>query len=96
MSTAGKVPVDAMLDLPDGRRAAFEVTALAAAGALQTTALLGGDDYQWPSPGKWWWTIQVGSRAGLPRLRAVYGHIALLCEAADVTRPEQLWRRDGL
>ena len=85
--------VDATLTLPDGRQAAFEVTALAAAGALQTDALLGRDDFGWPSPGQWWWTVQVGSPRDLPRLRTSYRRIALLCEAAGVTRPEQLWRR---
>lgn len=85
--------VDAMLTLPDGRQAAFGVTALAAVGALQTDALLGSDDFGWPAPGQWWWTVQVGSRRDLPRLRTSYSRIALLCEAAGVTRPEQLWRR---
>lgn len=85
--------VDAMLTLPDGRQAALEVTALAGAGALQTDVLLGRDDFGWPSPGRWWWTVQVGSPRDLPRLRASYSRIALLCEAAGVTRPEQLWRR---
>jgi hypothetical protein len=85
--------VDAMLTLHDGRQAAFEVTALAAVGALQADALLGRDDFGWPSPGRWWWTVQVGSPRDLPRLRASYSRIALLCEAAGVTRPEQLWRR---
>ena len=85
--------VDAMLTLPDGRQAAFEVTALAAVGALQTDALLGQDDFGWPPPGQWWWTIQVGSPRDLPRLKTAYGRIALLCEAAGVSRPEQLWLR---
>ncbi len=83
--------VDAMLTLPGGARAAFEVTALAAVGALQTDALLGRDDFGWPSPGQWWWTVQVGSPRDLPRLRGAYSRIALLCEAAGVTRPAQLW-----
>lgn len=82
--------VDAMLTLSDGRRAAFEVMALAAEGALQTEALLSRDDLQWPSPGRWWWSIQVGSVRDLPRLRSVYARVALLCEAAGVARPEQL------
>lgn len=87
--------VDAMLALPDGRQAAFEVTAVAADGALQLDALLGDDDFTWPSPGRWWWTIRVGSRRDLPRLRDSYRRIALLCEAVGATRPEQLWDRGG-
>lgn len=85
--------VDAMLTLRDGRQAAFEVTALAAVDAVQTDALLGRDDFSSPSPGQWWWTVQVGSRRNLPRLRTSYSHIALLREAEGVTRPEHLWRR---
>lgn len=85
--------VDAMLTLSDGRQAAFEVTALAAVDALQTDALLDRDDFGWPSPGLWWWTVQVGSPRDLPRLKASYSRIALLCEAANVTRPKQLWIR---
>lgn len=85
--------VDAMLTLHDGRRAAFEVTVLASAGALQTGALLSRDGLQWPSPGQWWWTVEVGSPADLPRLRQNYARIALLCEAAGTPRPQQLWQR---
>jgi hypothetical protein len=87
--------VDATLTLPDGRRAAFEVTSLAAVGALQTDALLGRDNFGWPSAGRWWWTVQVRSPRDLPRLKASYASISLLCEAAGVTRPEQLWRGHG-
>ncbi len=82
-----------MLVLPGGRHAAFEVTAVAAAGALQTDALLRRDDFSWPSSGRWWWTVQVGSPRDLPRLRESYGHIALLCESHGATRPQQLWSR---
>lgn len=84
--------VDAMLTLPDGRHAAFEVTTLAAGGALQTDSLLDRDDNSWPLPGKWWWTIRVGAPRDIPRLRDVYSKIILACEAAGVTDPRQLWR----
>ncbi|WJD97680.1 hypothetical protein [Streptomyces antimycoticus] len=83
-----------MLHFPNGRRAAFEVTALAADGALQIDSLLKRDDYSWPSPGDWWWTIQVGSPCDLPRLKACYARIALLCESRRVDRPEIIWRMD--
>jgi hypothetical protein len=86
--------VDAVLTLADGRKASFEVTSLAASGALQTDSLLHRDGYAWPCPGRWWWTIQVGDVRDLPRLRDVYQDIALRCEAAGATRPEQL--RGGL
>lgn len=82
--------VDAMLALPDGRQAAFEVTALAAVGALQADALLGRDGFGWPSPGQWWWSVHVGSPRDLPHLRTAFNRVVLLCEAAGVTRPENL------
>ncbi|MCP2321460.1 hypothetical protein ACFYT3_24965 [Nocardia amikacinitolerans] len=85
--------VDAMLTLPDGSRAAFEVTALAADGAIQTDSLLDKDDNSWPLPGKWWWTIRVGAPRDIPRLRGAYSKIALACEAAGVEDPWQLLRR---
>ncbi|GGM15749.1 hypothetical protein GCM10011594_39750 [Nakamurella endophytica] len=85
--------VDAMLTYPTGRRAAFEVTALSGDGALQTLSLLSRDQFQWPLPGQWTWTVEVGSAADLPQLRGRYVRIALLCEAAGLSRPEQLWQR---
>jgi len=85
--------VDAMLALADGRRASFEVTSLAAPGALQTDSLLHRDGYAWPCPGQWWWTVQVGDIRDLPRLREIYPGIVLRCEIVGATRPEQLrWR----
>lgn len=85
--------VDAMLTLGDGLKAAFEITALAATDGHQTNSLLWRDGNEWPSPGQWWWTVQVGSVADLPRLREAYVTIALLCEAEGVSRPMDLWRR---
>lgn len=86
--------VDAMLTLPDGRRAAFEVTKLAAEGALQLDALH-GPNFEWPVPGRWWWDIQVGSVRDLPDLRERYTRIISLCEQLGVERPEQLaYRQD--
>lgn len=82
--------VDAMLRLSDGRSAAFEVTVLAAPGAMHMSSLLQREDYQWPSPGAWWWTVQVGNVADLPRLRAIYERIAGTCEMQGVARPEDL------
>lgn len=86
--------VDAMLTLPDGRQAALEVTAIAAVGSLQTEALLGREHFGWPSPGQWWWSVIVGSPRDLPRLRACFNRIALLCEAGGVTRPQDLTGAD--
>jgi integrase-like protein len=40
--------VDAILTLRDGRKAAFEVTNLAAEGALQLAMLLAKDNHKWP------------------------------------------------
>lgn len=85
--------VDAMLNYRDGRRAAFEVCKVAAEGALQTDSLLGRDDFTWPRAGQWWWEISVGSQRDIPQLRERYARIIAVCEAAGVTRPEQLAHR---
>lgn len=85
--------VDAKLTLPDGQVAAFEVLSVDDDNGIQVDKLLGADDHHWPVAGKWWWTIQVGSRADLPRLWRCYAHVISLCEAAGVERPEELWHR---
>jgi hypothetical protein len=82
--------VDAMLTLPDGRIAAFEVTNLAPEGALETASWLDRDNYKWPLPGKWWWTIEVGAPKDMRRLKKVYEKIVLLCEAQNVAYPERI------
>jgi hypothetical protein len=82
--------VDAMLTLRDGRTAAFEVTNLAARGALHTASLLARDNHRWPLPGKWFWDIQVDSPSDLERLKATYEKIILICEAAGVADPDRL------
>ncbi len=81
--------VDAMLTLRDGRTAAFEVTNLAAKGALHTASLLARDNHKWPLPGKWFWTIEIGSPEDLRRLKKCYQKIILICEAAGVAHPER-------
>jgi hypothetical protein len=82
--------VDAMLTLQDGRRAAFEVTNLAAKGALQTASLLAKDNHRWPLPGKWFWSIEVGSPQDLPRLKDTYQNIILICERAGEPYPYRI------
>src|SRR4051812_36901253 len=72
--------VDALLHYPDGRVAALEVTTLAADGRQQLDALLGAEDFAWPNPGVWWWSINIGDVADLPRLRECYKFIILMCE----------------
>ena len=88
--------VDAMLTLADGRRAAFEVTALAGEGALQLSSLLGKDSWEWDNPGRWWWTITAGSARDLPRLKQVYGRVIEMCETAGTPVPEHLWDTDEI
>ncbi len=44
--------VDAILTYPDKRTAAFEVTKLAAEGALHTQGELARTNHFWPSPGR--------------------------------------------
>jgi hypothetical protein len=84
--------VEAFLDYPDGRRGAFEVTHLATddGASFQLQSLLGSEGYRWLSPGKWWWTIQIGHPRDLPRLRKVFDKIVLLCESVGVREPRHL------
>ncbi len=84
--------VDAILTLQNGTRAAFEVTVLAAEGAMQTDGILTSTEHRWPSPGQWAWTIQVGSPRDLPRLRECYTKVARYCEAANAVRSDDLGR----
>ncbi|MFJ8730341.1 hypothetical protein [Streptomyces bauhiniae] len=86
--------VDAFLIFPSGKRAAFEVTKLAADGALQIDSLLGKDNHAWPTPGRWWWSIEIGSPRDIPRLRKCYARIAMLCEQNNANSPYILWRRN--
>jgi len=85
--------VDAMLTLPNGRTAAFEVMAYDEDYGIQLDKLLNADDHHWPVVGMWWWTIRVGDRSDVPGLRERYRRIIQLCEAAGVERPDQLWSR---
>jgi hypothetical protein len=80
--------VEATLTLQDGRKAAFEVTNLAADGALETASLLAKDNHKWSLPGKWFWSIEVGSPQDLRRLKQCYAKIILICEAAGVAQPD--------
>ncbi|WP_133057860.1 hypothetical protein [Mycolicibacterium conceptionense] len=81
---------DARLHFPDGRTVAFEVTELVADGARQTEELLYRDGNSWAAPGKWSWTVNVGSPRDLPRLRQAYRRIILACEAAGTPFPSRI------
>ena len=96
-ATAYDVPprqgaVDALLDYPDERQGAFEVTHLATDGgaSLHLDSLLEQDGYGLPLPGKWWWTIKIGHPRDRPRLRSIFAKIVLLCESVGVTQPRRL------
>lgn len=88
--------VDAILTYPDGRTAAFEVTKLAADGALWTEGALAATNHFWPSVGDWVWTVSIGAPRDISRLRNTYEKIIRICEAADVERPHDLlgWSPD--
>lgn len=91
--------VDAMLTLEDGRRAAFEVTNLAGAGALKTANLLARDKHSWPLPGLWFWDIQVSPGADLRRLKDSYERIISICEAHGIHDPyydQRAWNLTGV
>lgn len=88
--------VDAFLDYPNGRIAAFEVTRIASQrDALQLDYLLGREGNEWRLPGQWWWTLSVADVRELPRLRRCFNKIVLLCEAAGVTHPNDLLYSDN-
>jgi hypothetical protein len=82
--------VDVMLTLEDGRKAAFEVTNLAAEGALKLAMLLAKDNHKWSVPGAWFWTIEIGSLEDLGRLKGCYDNIIRICEGAGVAYPEEI------
>jgi hypothetical protein len=82
--------VDVVLTLRDGRKAAFEVTNLAAEGSLQLAMLLAKDNHKWPLPGDWWWTIEVGSLEDLRRLKGCYENIIQVCELASEPYPYRI------
>ena len=69
-----------MLTLPARRTAAFEVMGYDEDYGIHLDKLLYADDYHWPAVGRWWWTIQVGSRSDVPRLRESYERIVLLAK----------------
>jgi hypothetical protein len=82
--------VDAILTLQDGRKVAFEVTNLAAGGALKLAMLLAKDNHKWPVPGDWFWTIEVGSLEDLWPLKRCYESIILICESAAEPYPYRI------
>jgi hypothetical protein len=78
--------VDAFLEYPDGRRAAFEVTSLARDGGarfqlykLLSTRGAGGVEF-WPTSGRCTWIIEITRPFDLPRLRKTYQKIIKYCE----------------
>jgi hypothetical protein len=84
--------VDAMFfNLPDGRKAAFEVTNLAGDGALHTVGALTSGKYKWPLDGAWFWDINIRFARDLKKLNRCYSNIIRICEQAEVTRPELLF-----
>jgi hypothetical protein len=52
--------------------------------------LLAKDKYKWPIPGDWWWTIEVGSRDDLQRLKGCYENIIRICEDARYPYPYEI------
>ena len=81
---------DVLLALPDGRRAALEVTTHAAPGIRRSGVLLGRGRQSWPNPGRRAWGVLLGEPHDLPRLRAVYARAITTCEAQCVDGPASL------
>jgi hypothetical protein len=82
--------VDVTLAYPDGRTGALGVTSHAEKGAQQRDALLAREEYQWPNPGQWTWSIRLGPGVPIKELRLRYQGIITLCEQAGVKDPELL------
>ena len=82
--------VDAMLMLPDGRTAAFEVTEVAAEGAHHLDAQVKKAESIWVTLGDWAWDIAIGSPTEYDRVDKVYARVIQLCEAQGISDPRQL------
>jgi hypothetical protein len=82
--------VDVALAYRDGRTGALEVTSHALSGVRKRNAILAGQEYKWPNPGRCAWIIWVGPAASVPHLRRRYRRIIAACEKAGVTGPEAL------
>ena len=76
---------DVDLVYPGGRTAALEVTTHAGSGVRQAPGLLGRERATWPNPGRWSWTVGIGTSREIPRLRALYRRAITACEAHGVT-----------
>lgn len=82
--------VDVTLTYADGREGALEVTLHAEKGTQERDSILRDEQYQWPNPGLWDWSIRLGPSARIAELKPCYGRIIALCEEAGVTSPRHL------
>lgn len=82
--------VDALLHYPDGRVGAFEHSILGRTDALELDARLSREQFEWPLPGDWWWSVTIGHVDELNHVRSVFDEIVLLCESYQVSRPDFL------
>jgi hypothetical protein len=79
--------VDALFDLPDGRRGAMEVTTIGDEGALETEGL--ARKMRWTLKGATWaWIVHVGPGVSFKELKRHLPVIALTCERHGVREPE--------
>lgn len=81
---------DIALTYRDGRTAAVEVTSHAGAGQRQLEGLLAREDFKWPNPGQWSWSIRLSDPGDIPALREVYQDVIALCEQHGKSRPSLL------
>ena len=59
-------------------------------GTQERDSILRDEQYQWPNPGLWDWSIRLGPSARIAELKPCYGRIIALCEEAGVTSPRHL------
>jgi hypothetical protein len=82
--------VDVILTYPSGRFGALEVTTVGNGQEFQRDSLLARDNYAWPNPGNWAWTVSVADARDIPRLKQMLGRVIPRLEAAMATCPEAL------
>lgn len=75
--------VDFLLQYPDGRVAAMEVTSSAEDGLRQLYALLAKYETL-PNPGTWTWSATIGHPRDVPELLQRYSGIIFYCEANSI------------
>lgn len=88
--TAGRQSaVDFMLDWPDGRKGALEVTLVTGAESSAWQGLAAREDWRWPALSGWEFRL-AGADMPYQRTRQAVKAAIVLCDEAGVDAPDQL------